>query len=59
MDKETKILKAIMDRFKGLVPLGEALRDDADTVIENLLTDIGGNKITYGDIEDYINKVLG
>ena len=59
MDKETKILKAIMKRYNGLTPLREALQDDTDTVLENLSDDIGNNKISHGDIEDYINKVLG
>jgi hypothetical protein len=59
MDKETKILKSIMNRFKGLIPFKSTLIDDADTAIENLLTDIGDDNISYGDIEDYIHKVLG
>ncbi len=58
MDKETKILKAIMKRFKGLTGLREALEDDTDTTIENLLDDIGGG-VDYGDVEDYILKALG
>ena len=41
MDKETKILKAIMKRYNGLTPLREALQDDTDTVLENLSDDIG------------------
>ncbi|MEK6829800.1 MAG: hypothetical protein AABY15_06800 [Nanoarchaeota archaeon] len=47
-----------MERYEGLTALGEAFRDDADTVIENLNDDIG-DKVSYGDIEDYIHKVLG
>ena len=60
MDKETLILKAIMERHKGLTALKSALQDDdADTVIENLVDDIGNAKISYGDVEDYIHKILG
>lgn len=59
MDKETKILNAIMQRYGSLTTLSSHLQEDSDTVIENLSDDIGNNKISNGDIEDYINKVLG
>lgn len=57
MEKETLMLRAIMERFGSLTALGSALRDDADTTIENLVDDTG-NEASYGDFEDYIQKIL-
>ncbi len=34
------IIKAIMNRYGGLVPLYEDMREDEDTVVMNLLTDV-------------------
>ena len=56
MDNESKILKAIMERFGSLTTLLSCMKDDADTVIENISSDSG---VEYGEIEDYIHKILG
>ena len=57
MDKETKILRAIMNTFGGLTGLNSAITNDFDTIIENILFDINDSEITYGDVEDYVKKV--
>ena len=57
MDKETLILRAIMQRYGSLTILSEHYREDSDTVIINLEDDVNG-QADYGEIEDYIMKIL-
>ncbi len=39
---ESVVLKAIIERYGGLVALYEYMRDDEDTVLVNLSSDIDG-----------------
>ena len=57
MDNETKILKAIMERYEGLVPLRIALSECTDTVLVNLL-DVLACNISEEEILSYISKML-
>lgn len=57
MDKETKILNSIMQRYGSLTVLSSSFKEDYDVVIVNLSDDMG-DKISYNDIEDYIHKIL-
>ena len=54
-DKISKILKAIMARYKGFTNLYDAMREDVDTVLCNLEEDSGVNMY---EIEDYIMGTL-
>jgi hypothetical protein len=57
-DKESKILKAIMERYGSLSTLRVAMYEDSDTVLVNLADDLN-DKIWEDDILKYIHKVLG
>jgi hypothetical protein len=57
MDKDTIILKAIMERYGGLATLKQALYEDTDTVLVNLCDDVD-DKITEDEFLLYIRKIL-
>ena len=57
MDKETIMLKAIMERYVGLVILRQALYEDTDTVLVNLCADVD-DVITEDEFLLYIRKIL-
>jgi hypothetical protein len=57
MDKETIMLKAIMERYGGLVILRQALYEDTDTVLVNLCADVD-DVITEDEFLLYIRKIL-
>ncbi len=58
VDNESKILKAIMERYRGLSTLRVALYEDTDTVVVNLVDDME-DKVTEEEILNYIQKILG
>ena len=58
MDKETRILKAIMSRYGSLSTLKVAMWDDEDTVLVNLAIDMN-DEILEEEILKYIHKILG
>jgi hypothetical protein len=53
----SKVLKAIMERFNGLRPLYEAMREDEDTVLVNLADDLD-DEFTEEEILAEIHKTL-
>ncbi len=53
----SKVLKAIMERYNGLKPLYEALRDDEDTVLVNLVDDLE-DEFTEEEILEMIHKTM-
>ena len=57
MDKETIMLKAIMERYGGLSTLRQALYEDTDTVLVNLCDDVD-DTITEDEFLLYIRKIL-
>jgi len=57
MDKETKILSAVMKRYGSLTVLSATFKEDSDVVIVNLSDDMNDD-IDYDDIENYIYKIL-
>jgi predicted NAD-dependent protein-ADP-ribosyltransferase YbiA (DUF1768 family) len=57
MDKETVMLKAIMERYGGLVTLRQALYECTDTVLVNLCDDVN-DVITEDEFLLYIRKIL-
>lgn len=57
MDKETIMLKAIMERYGGLVTLRQALYECTDTVLVNLCDDVN-DVITEDEFLLYIRKIL-
>lgn len=57
MDKDTIMLKAIMERYGGLATLKQALYEDTDTVLVNLCDDVD-DKITEDEFLLYIRKIL-
>lgn len=58
MDKETRILEAIMNRYGSLSTLKVAMWDDEDTVLVNLAIDMN-DEILEEEILKYIHKILG
>ena len=58
MDKETRILEAIMSRYGSLSTLKVAMWDDEDTVLVNLAIDMNV-EILEEEILKYIHKILG
>jgi hypothetical protein len=58
MDKESKILNAIMQRYGSLSTLKSAMWEDEDCVLINLSTDLD-DEYTEEEILDYIYKILG
>ena len=57
MDKDTIMLKAIMERYGGLSTLKQALYEDTDTVLVNLCDDVN-DTITEDEFLLYIRKIL-
>ena len=57
MDKETIMLKAIMERYGGLSTLKQAMYEDTDTVLVNLCDDVN-DTITEDEFLLYIRKIL-
>jgi len=53
----SKVLKAIMERYKGLTTLYQAMREDEDTVLVNLANDLN-NEFTEKEILSEIHKSL-
>ena len=58
MDKETKFLNAIMQRYGSLATLKLAMWEDEDTVLVNLCDDLN-DEFYENEILDYIKKILG
>ena len=57
MDKDTIMLKAIMERYGGLSTLKQAMYEDTDTVLVNLCDDVN-DRITEDEFLLYIRKIL-
>jgi len=57
MDKDTIMLKAIMERYGGLSTLKQAMYEDTDTVLVNLCDDVN-DTITEDEFLLYIRKIL-
>lgn len=57
MDKDTIMLKAIMERYGGLSTLKQAMYEDTDTVLVNLCDDVD-DAITETEFLLYIRKIL-
>lgn len=58
MDKETIMLKAIMERYGSLSTLKMAMYEDTDTVLVNLCDDTN-DEITEDEFLLYIRKTIG
>jgi len=58
MDKESVILKAIMERYGSLSTLKLAMYEDEDTVLVNLHDDLN-YELEEQEILDYIHKIFG
>jgi hypothetical protein len=58
MDNESRILKAIMERYGSLTVCKACLNEDEDTVLLNLATDLN-DEISEQEILDYLTKILG
>jgi len=58
MDKETRILNAIMERYGSLSTLKVAMYEDTDSVLVNLADDMN-DEISEEEILIYIHKILG
>jgi len=58
MEKESVILKAIMERYSSLSTLKLAMYEDEDTVLVNLHDDLN-YELEEQEILDYIHKILG
>ena len=56
-DFQSIILKAIMNRYEGLVPLIESLKEDPDTVYLNIADDIG-DILSIEEIETIIYNLI-
>ena len=56
-DKETIMLKAIMERYGGLCTLKQAMYEDTDTVLVNLCDDTN-DEITEDEFLLYIRKIV-
>lgn len=57
MDKDTIMLKAIMERYGGLSTLKQAMYECTDTVLVNLCDDVNYT-ITEDEFLLYIRKIL-
>lgn len=57
MDKESRILKAIMERYSGLIMLRSAINEDEDNVLLNLSDDMN-DEISEQEILNYIHKIF-
>jgi hypothetical protein len=58
MDNDSRILKAIMERYGSLSTLKVAMYEDTDTVLVNLSDDLN-DELYEDDILIYIHRVLG
>ena len=58
MDKESKFLNAIMQRYGSLSTLKLVMWEDEDCVLVNLSIDLD-DEYTELEILDYIRKILG
>jgi hypothetical protein len=58
MDKDTIMLKAIMERYGSLSTLKMAMYEDTDTVLVNLCDDTN-DEITEDEFLLYIRKIIG
>jgi hypothetical protein len=58
MDNDSRILKAIMERYGSLSTLKVAMYEDTDTVLVNLADDLN-DELYEDEILKYIHKVLG
>ena len=61
-DQRNAILRAIMKRYGGFVPMRDAIRDDYDTVVVNLMHDVWedtGEEPTEAEIDSVIKDALG
>jgi hypothetical protein len=58
MDKDTIMLKAIMERYGSLSTLKMAMYEDTDTVLVNLCSDTN-DEITEDEFLLYIRKIIG
>ena len=56
--KETKMLSAIMKRYESLTGMSEALREDEDTVLLNLIEDME-DEVSEENLMDYITLTVG
>ena len=56
-EKHDIVLKAIMERYKGLTDCISQLREDADVVYVNIADDIN-DVIEEDEIEEIINKLV-
>ena len=54
---ETVVLKAIMERYKGITPLLSAMRECQDTVLVNLSEDVDG-AFDEDEILDMISAIM-
>ena len=57
MDSQSIVLKAVMERYEGLVPLIQCLNEDADTVYVNIPDDIG-DVLSLEETETIINNLI-
>ena len=58
MDNDSRILKAIMERYGSLSTLKIAMYEDTDTVLVNLADDLN-DELYEDEILKYIHRVLG
>ncbi len=58
MDNDSRILKAIMERYGSLSTLKLAMWEDEDVVLVNLADDLN-DELYEDEILKYIHKVLG
>jgi hypothetical protein len=58
MDNDSRILKAIMERYGSLSTLRVAMYEDTDTVLVNLADDLN-DELYEDEILKYIHRVLG
>jgi hypothetical protein len=64
MDNDSRILKAIMERYGSLSTLRVAMYEDTDTVLVNLADDLNSgdgssDEIFEEEVLIYIHRVLG
>lgn len=57
VDNQTKVLKAVMERYEGLVPLKMAMNEDEDVVLVNLSDDLN-DELSENEILKIIYKLL-
>ena len=57
MSNQDKVLKAVMVRYEGLVPLQSAMSEDLDVVLVNLSDDMD-DELSDDEILTIIQKLL-